>query len=146
LSRKKEIPNTADIYAGLRKFLEELLELSLGLAVKTEMLPNKYSSTNYANHKEVLNLLSESSKINRLIDTNPQFWHVLLDGKTKSELAVYKRVIRDINHSNQNWSLIQKNKEYFWALSEGTHWLLSLMNEKIQFDQPVNTSRQRSAF
>jgi len=59
----------------------------------------------------------------------------LLDGKTKAELAVYKRIIRDINHPNANWSAIQKNKEYFWALSEGCHWLLNLMDQKIS--QPV---------
>ena len=73
IDAKKELPNPADIYAGLRKFLEDLLELSLALAIKTEMLPAKFSGTNYSNHKEVLKLLSESSKINRLIDANPQF-------------------------------------------------------------------------
>lgn len=142
LTQKKALPNPANIYTGLRKFLKELLQLSLGLAIKTEMLPDKYSGTNYSNHKEVLNLLAESSKINRLIDAHPQFWHVLLDGKTKTELAVYKRVIRDIDHPNRNWSLIQKNKEYFWALSEGSHWLLSLLDEKLPANQPVQTSNQ----
>ena len=140
LSQNKEHLKPEDAYAGLRKFLEELLELSLSLAIKTEMLPDKYSSTNYSNNKEVLQLLSDSTKINRLIDSNPQYWHVLLDGKTKSELAVYKRVIRDIKAPSQNWETAQKNKEYFWALAEGTHWLLSLMDQKIHSSSSVGVN------
>ena len=26
---------------------------------------------------------------------------------------------------------LHKNKEYFWALAEGSHWLLDLLNQKI---------------
>ena len=133
LNEQKPTPKIEDVFAGLRKFLEKLLEEALGLAIKTEMLPEKFSGTNYAENKAVTELLAASEKINSLVDSNPQYWHILLDGKTKGELAIYKRVIRDINFANKNWNAIQKNKEYYWALSEGCHWLLALMDEKIAF-------------
>jgi hypothetical protein len=131
LNQQKPVPKIEEVYAGLRKFLEKLLEEALGLAIKTEMLPEKFSETNYAENKAVTELLAASKKINSLVDSNPHYWHILLDGKTKGELAIYQRVIRDIDFSNKNWTAIQKNKEYYWALSEGCHWLLALMDEKI---------------
>ena len=130
LDHQKTPPNLADVFSGLRNFLENLLTETLSLAIKTEMLPKKFSDTNYAENKTVLELLKQSSKVNKLVDENQKYWHILLDGKTKAELAIYKRVIRDINFSNKNWTLIQKNKEYFWAIAEGCHWLLNLMEEK----------------
>jgi len=101
------------------------------LAIRTEMLPEKYSGTNYSENKTVLGLLADSNKVNSLVDSNPRYWHILLDGRTKAELAVYKRIVRDIDSPNKNWALVQKNKEYFWALAEGSHWLLDLLNQKI---------------
>lgn len=130
LDHQKTPPNLADVFSGLRNFLENLLSETLSLAIKTEMLPQKFSDTNYAENKTVLELLKQSNKVNKLVDENQKYWHILLDGKTKAELAIYKRVIRDINFSNKNWTLIQKNKEYFWAIAEGCHWLLNLMKEK----------------
>lgn len=120
-----------EVYSGLRTFLEKLLEESLSLAVETERLPSKFSGTNYAQNKQVLKLLANSKRVNDLVDANPKYWHILLDGRTKAELAVYKRIVRDIDYSNQSWTLLQKNKEYFWALIEGCNWLLNLINQKI---------------
>jgi hypothetical protein len=40
-------------------------------------------------------------------------------------LITYKRKIRDIDSSNKTWAAIQRNKEYFWALSDGCYWLLN---------------------
>jgi hypothetical protein len=90
LNEQKPTPKIEDVFAGLRKFLEKLLEEALGLAIKTEMLPEKFSGTNYAENKAVTELLAASEKINSLVDSNPQYWHILLDGKTKGELAIYK--------------------------------------------------------
>ena len=131
LNQQKSAPKIEDVFAGLRKFLEKLLEEALGLAIKTEMLPEKFAGTNYAENKAVTELLSASDKVNKLVDSYPNFWHILLDGKTKGELAIYKRAIRDIDFPNKSWTAIQKNKEYYWALAEGCHWLLSLMDGKI---------------
>ena len=122
LNNQKQMPELSEIFSGLKTFLENLLEQCLNLAIRTEMLPEKYS---------VLGLLADSNKVNALVDSNPRYWHILLDGRTKAELAVYKRIVRDIDSPNQNWALVQKNKEYFWALAEGSHWLLDLLNEKI---------------
>jgi len=94
------------------------------------MLPEKFSGTNYSNNKKVLKLLEDSSAVNDLIESNDKFWHCLLDGKTKAELAIYRRIVRDIDFANNNWTALQKNKEYYWALSEGCNWLLSTIEEK----------------
>ena len=125
------MPELTEIFSGLRTFLENLLKHCLTLAIKTEMLPEKYSGTNYSENKTILGLLKDSNMVNDLVDSNPKYWHILLDGKTKAELAVYKRVVRDIDSPNKSWALVHKNKEYFWALTEGCHWLLDLLNQKI---------------
>ena len=101
-------------------------------------MPSKFSGNNYSENKAVVDLLKQSQKVNRIIDDNPKYWHILLDGKTKGELAVYKRIIREIEFSDKNWTLIQKNKEYFWALAEGCHWLLNLLEEKLYTKKLVN--------
>ena len=131
LNHQKEMPELTEIFSGLKTFLENLLEHCLSLAIRTEMLPEKYSGTNYSENKTILGLLADSKKVNDLVDSNPKYWHILLDGKTKAELAIYKRIVRDIESPNKNWALIHKNKEYFWALAEGSHWLLDLLNQKI---------------
>ena len=131
LNNQKKMPELTEIFSGLKTFLENLLEHCLSLAIRTEMLPEKYSGTNYSENKTILGLLADSNKVNALVDSNPRYWHILLDGRTKAELAVYKRIVRDIDSPNKNWALVQKNKEYFWALAEGSHWLLDLLNQKI---------------
>lgn len=139
LNNQKQMPELTEIFSGLRTFLENLLEHCLSLAIRTEMLPEKYSGTNYSENKTIIGLLADSKKVNALVDSNPQYWHILLDGKTKAELAVYKRIVRDIDSPNKNWALVHKNKEYFWALAEGSHWLLDLLNQKI-FNNPAQST------
>ena len=113
LSKEKTMPSLVEVFSNLRNFLQKLLQETICLAVKTEMIPSKYSGTNYSNNKVIIELLNQSRKVNDLVDRNPHFWHILLDGKTKGELAIYKRVIRDIDFANNNWTILQKNKEYF---------------------------------
>ena len=137
LKNSTKTPQLDEIFRGLVGFLEELLKLSLSLAIKTEKLPAKYSSSNYSKNKKVLELLSESNKVNTLIEENPKYWHALLDGKTKSQLAIYKRIVRDIDSPNQNWNSIIKNKEYFWAISEGCNWLLGKFMEERHIEPKV---------
>ena len=130
LKNQGEIPDLTESIKPLRDFAEKLLEISLSLAIQTEMLPEKFAGTNYSNNKVLLKLLEDSKAVNDLIESNDRLWHCLLDGKTKAELAVYRRVVREIDSANRNWTAVQKNKEYYWALSEGCHWLLSTINEK----------------
>ena len=113
----------------LMDFTETLLNLTLTLAIETETLPEKFSGTNYSKNKRVTDLLNRAGEVNKLIDANPLFWKCILDGKTKSELAVYKRLSREIDYPNEAWSALQKNKEYFWALSEGANWFMQLLRD-----------------
>ena len=57
----------------------------------------------------------------------------------KGELAIYKRIIRDIDFPNQNWKLSQQNKEYYWALSEGCNWFLHTLIENLMPTEDRNT-------
>ena len=133
-------PPLTDIYYRTKKYAENLLEHALSLAIKTDLLPEKLQGSNYHNNKALTSLLAEASRVNRIVDSDPKMWNLLLDGKTKSELARYKRIIRDIDGSNKNWVTSQKNKEFFWALAEGCHWLLGLLDEKIFDSQEVLTA------
>ena len=53
LNDQKQVPPLEDMFSGLRNFLEKLLSETLNLAIKTEMLPVKYSGTNYSNNKAI---------------------------------------------------------------------------------------------
>ena len=137
---KHESPhsNLVESLKPLRNFAENLLELCLSMAIESELLPEKFSGTNYSENKKVTDLVKNASKVNRLIDSNPLFWKCILDGKTKSELAIYKRISREIEFSNKNWTALQKNKEYFWAISEGLHWFLSMLDKKLPQNSTVD--------
>ena len=118
-------------FEGLIAHAESILETALTLAVKSERLPEKFSGSNYSSNKEILRLLEDGAKVNKLVDANAKFWQAILDGRTKGELALYKRIIREIDSPNQSWKLAQQNKQYYWALAEGCHWLLNTINEKL---------------
>jgi len=131
LANQPPCPDLTPIFRPIRKYLKNLLSECLSLSIKSEMLPEKYSGTNYSQNRVVKDILKGSDKVNRIVDSDERLWQLLLDGKTKSELAVYKRIARDINFPNENWSILQKNKEYFWALAEGCNWLLSILDKEI---------------
>ena len=114
----------ATIYSPAIQYVEKILTMALECAIKTELLPDKYSGTNYSENKQIKELLADANKVNALVDSNKSFWNFLFEGKTKGELVNYRRRIRDIEFPNRNWTAVQRNKEFFWALSEGSNWLL----------------------
>ena len=133
----------SDLYGCFEKLIEhikKLLEITLRLAVQTEQLPSKFAGNNYSNNKKVLSLINDGSKVNKLVDSNKLFWEAILDGRTKGELALYKRIIREIDYPNRNWTLVQQNQQYYWALAEGCHWLLSTMYEKLGDPAKITSS------
>ena len=131
LGSQGQCPDLHEVFRSAKEYVEELFEQTLSAAIKTEMLPDKFERTNYAEHKTIIQLLEDGGKINALVDSNKAYWNFLLEGKTKEELVIYQRILRDINFPNRNWSAIQGNKEYFWALSEGCHWLLETLDKHI---------------
>ena len=139
LDHQKECPDLGEVFKSAKGYVENLLEKSLSAAIETELLPEKFKSTNYSDHKSVRNLLAKGGEINRLVDSNKSFWALLLEGKTKGELVVYQRIIRDIDFPNKNWKAIQGNKEYFWALSEGCHWLLETLEKHVSRQDGIPT-------
>jgi hypothetical protein len=113
-----------DIFKNAINNIERILEVSLSAAIETEMLPEKLEKLNYSKNKSLIELIDKGQELNKLIDTFKDEWAILVEGKTKGELVIYKRMIRDIVSSNVNWQTVQRNKEYFWAVSEGAHWFL----------------------
>jgi len=143
LSNQVPCPSLSDIYYRTKKYAENLLKQTLSLAIETDLLPKKLQGSNYQNNKSLASLLAEAQKVNRIVDSDQKMWNLLLDGKTKAELAKYKRIARDIDGDNKNWVTIQKNKEFFWALAEGCHWLLNLLDEKIFAHQEDTTATNK---
>ena len=75
----------------LFKNIKRIFQSSLAAAIRTEMLPDKLQNVNYSNHKELTTLINEGQELNKLIDSLKQEWAILVEGKTKGELVIYKR-------------------------------------------------------
>ena len=131
LEKQGQCPDLNEVFKEAKVYVEQLLEKTLTAAIETEMLPSKMEGTNYSNHKSIKRLLDKGGEINRHVDSSKEFWNFLLEGKTKGELVVYQRIIRDIDFPNKNWKAVQGNKEYFWALTEGCHWLLETLDKHV---------------
>ena len=140
LTSQKRTENIHNLFKPVREYCNGILELCLSAAVETEMMPEKFADMNYSENKKVKDLINKGKQVNRLVDSDQLLWHVLLEGKTKRELVVYQRLLREINFQNKNWQAVQGNKEYFWALSEGSHWLLSTLDDLIQQNVDTNSS------
>ena len=131
LDQQGQCPDLKEVFSRAKVYVEQLLEKTLAAAIQTEMLPAKLEGTNYSGHKSIKSLLEKGGEINGHVDSSKEFWNLLLEGRTKSELVVYQRIIRDIDFPNKNWSAVQGNKEYFWALIEGCHWLLETLDKYV---------------
>jgi hypothetical protein len=129
---------TSEIFEPAIKNIEKILEKCLGAAIQTEMLPEKLQNVNYSNNKSLTSLIDEGQEVNKLIDVFEKEWSILVEGKTKGELVIYKRKIRDILAKNPSWQIIQRNKEYFWAISEGAHWFLDIFSKTIHDKSTVS--------
>ncbi len=137
LDNQGDCPDLNLIYSPARKYVEELFEEVLSAAVETEMLPEKFSGTNYSDNKQITSLLNKAGEVNSKVDSNKLYWNFLFEGKTKAELVNYRRIIREIDFPSKTWAASQRNKEYFWALSEGCHWLLNALESYLE--PPVET-------
>ena len=123
--------NLKSLFDQIKKYANDIWKTSLEGAVEIEMLPEKFKDVNYSDNKKLKNQLLRGADVNQLVDSNQTLWHVLLEGRTKRELVIYQRLLREIVFKNKTWESVQKNKEYFWALSEGCHWLLNTLDDLI---------------
>lgn len=131
LQNQEKNTDLKSLFDPIKKYTSDILELSLSGAVEIEMLPEKYKDINYSDNKKLKKFLLQGADVNKLVDSNQTFWHVLLEGRTKRELVIYQRLLREIVFKNKTWESVQKNKEYFWALSEGCRWLLHTLDNLI---------------
>lgn len=131
LQNQEKNTDLKSLFDPIKKYTSDILELSLSGAVEIEMLPEKYKDINYSDNKKLKKFLLQGADVNKLVDSNQTFWHVLLEGRTKRELVIYQRLLREIVFKNKTWESVQKNKEYFWALSEGCNWLLNTLDNLI---------------
>ena len=131
LENQEKNTDLKSLFDPIKKYANDILETSLQGAVEIEMLPEKFKDVNYSDNKKLKNQLLRGADVNKLVDSNQTLWHVLLEGRTKRELVIYQRLLREIVFKNKTWESVQKNKEYFWALSEGCHWLLNTLDDLI---------------
>jgi hypothetical protein len=123
-----------DIFAETRKYVESVFKKSLSSALEIESLPAKYAELNYSNNPKLKKILELANEVNALVDSRELDWSILFEGRTKSELVNYKNRIRHISGSNETWSSICRNKEYYWALAEGAHWFLVLLDKHLRLE------------
>ena len=131
LENQEKNTDLKSLFDPIKKYANDILETSLQGAVEIEMLPEKFKDVNYSDNKKLKNQLLCGADVNKLVDSNQTLWHVLLEGRTKRELVIYQRLLREIVFKNKTWESVQKNKEYFWALSEGCYWLLNTLDDLI---------------
>jgi hypothetical protein len=131
LENQEKNTNLKSLFDPIKKYANDILKTSLEGAVEIEMLPEKFKDVNYSDNKKLKNQLMRGADVNQLVDSNQTLWHVLLEGRTKRELVIYQRLLREIVFKNKTWESVQKNKEYFWALSEGCHWILNTLDDLI---------------
>ena len=131
LENQEKNTDLKSLFDPIKKYANDILKTSLEGAVEIEMLPEKFKDVNYSDNKKLKNQLLRGADVNQLVDSNQTLWHVLLEGRTKRELVIYQRLLREIVFKNKTWESVQKNKEYFWALSEGCHWLLNTLDDLI---------------
>ena len=131
LQNQEKNTDLKSLFDPIKKYANDILKTSLVGAVEIEMLPEKFKDINYSDNKKLKNQLLRGADVNQLVDSNQTLWHVLLEGRTKRELVIYQRLLREIVFKNKTWESVQKNKEYFWALSEGCHWLLNTLDDLI---------------
>jgi hypothetical protein len=121
-----------EIFASTQKYVESIFEKSLSAALRIETLPAKYAELNYSNNPKLKEILELANEVNTLVDSRELDWSILFEGKTKGELVNYRRAIRHIDSTNETWDCISRNKEYYWALAEGAHWLLGLLDKHLK--------------
>ena len=131
LENQEKNTDLKSLFDPIKKYANDILETSLQGAVEIELLPEKFKDVNYSDNKKLKNQLLRGADVNKLVDSNQTLWHVLLEGRTKRELVIYQRLLREIVFKNKTWESVQKNKEYFWALNEGCHWLLNTLDDLI---------------
>ncbi len=129
---KKDEIDLKEIFSPTQKYVQSIFDKSLSAALKIEMLPAKYAELNYSNNPKLKEILELANEMNALVDSSKLDWSILFEGKTKAELVNYRRAIRHINSTNETWDCICRNKEYYWALAEGAHWFLDLLEKCFQ--------------
>ncbi len=138
IDQKNPFPDFNNLFNPIRTYASKILSCALKGAIDIEELPEKFKDINYSDNKKLKQVLTKGAEVNKLVDSNETLWHVLLEGRTKRELVIYQRILREIVFKNKTWESIQKNKEYFWALCEGCHWLLDAIDRLIPgADKPV---------
>jgi hypothetical protein len=131
---KKDDIDLSEIFAPTQKYVESIFEKSLSAALRIDMLPAKYAELNYSNNPKLKQILEFANEVNALVDSSKLDWSILFEGKTKGELVNYRRKIRHISDPNETWASICRNKEYYWALAEGAHWFLGLLDKHFKHE------------
>ncbi|HCJ12010.1 MAG: hypothetical protein A2Y14_01695 [Verrucomicrobia bacterium GWF2_51_19] len=111
-------------FEPLYHFAQQTFDLATQGAFFIQGLSSKCAHLNYAKHPDIQKVMEYATRLNALIDKHPHEWIILCEGKTKAELFQYKSNIALLETSNPHWEAVLKNKEYFWAILEGAHFLL----------------------
>lgn len=102
---------------------ERLLNLTFegALIHELEDIPVSYEAAS------IKKAYKRADKINALIDGHLEDYQLIIDGKTTRTLFEYQKNLQILNPKEekspqQDWI---KNREYYWALTEGSHFFVS---------------------
>ena len=108
-----------NLFTPIRSYTSNILSSALKGAMDIEQLPEKFKDINYSDNKKLKQILSKGTEVNQLVDSNETLWHVLLEGRTKRELVIYQRILREIVFKNKTWESIQKIRNIFGHCAKG---------------------------
>ncbi len=106
------------------RFARQLFNQSLEAALHLELLPPELEGDAGKGHEALLKGERQATQINELLDRHPNDYQVLFDGRTKTELFRCRENSKALVASSEHWKNVLKNREYYWALVEGAHFLV----------------------
>lgn len=125
MTQKKARKRLITSLLPLWSFTQRLLDISLTAAFTSESVPDAYDTANYAKHAKVQAALDWAPRINSFLNDHRNQWMVVFEGTAKGELAKYLRSKHEIKMRTEHMQTLRENQEYYWALAEGAHFLIS---------------------
>lgn len=119
----RECINMKGLFEELVTFSQDILDKSLSGALVTMQSLKKAKNLGSSGIK---NAFHYAEKVNQLMSKNSEEKAILLS-VAKQDIDTFLSHCRDRSYEDKTLDALYKNKQYFWALAEGAHTLLTLL-------------------
>lgn len=123
------------------RYAQKLYERALRGALALEALPQRYWQPSYRESSEVKEIYSIANSVNELLEKSPEDYRVIIEGRLKKTLLDFQIKLTTLEAENPFAQELSKNKEFFWALVEGTEPLVGLLTQKMEASDTKDTER-----